>query len=149
MLSYQEQKNITSLVASLGTTGVYCWTMLHDKSLEFLSSPEASQFWGKLFLLLIPISIVVRIVAIILLNISYRIRTREEEPNFADELDKLIELRANRNGYFMFVVGFLAAMAALALGYNSMLLFPIFLVTGMLSEVVSTISSQVMYRRGV
>lgn len=148
-MSYQEKKNIVQLISSTVIFAVYClFVYLRDKDTT-LEGEELFRHWGAVILILIPISIVARIVIEIIFIIIHRIATSEKEPSFADELDKLIELKAMRVSYFVFLLGFLLAMGALVLDGQLSAMFIILLLSGFVSEAAGILWKLRLYRRGV
>lgn len=105
-MSYQEKKHIVSLFSSILIFGSYCFYVYlryHDAVME---GTELFRFWGAVILILIPVTIVAKIIIEIIFVIINRIATNEAAPAFADELDKQIELRAMRFSYLVFVLVF-------------------------------------------
>ncbi|MDQ0195626.1 hypothetical protein [Paenibacillus wynnii] len=148
-MSYQEKKNIVSL---LGSFLVFVWYGLYvfqKHPLGSIDSANTFSFWGGVILILIPVSIVVKIIITIVFNIIYRITTNETEPSFSDELDKLIELKATRNSHYVFTLGFLVSMGSLVMDMQPTVMFIILMVSGFLSEMVGGITQLYLYRRGV
>ena len=66
-----------------------------------------------------------------------------------DERDRLIELKSTRNGFFVFIFGFVAAMVVVAAGMPPAVMFVTFVCSGVVSDMISTISEFYFYRRGV
>ena len=148
MMTYQEKKSIASLISTILIFGSYCLYMyprFPDGGLE----SATFRFWGSFVLILFLVSIAAHIIISIIFNIVYRITTGEKEPIFADELDKLIELKANRISFFVFILGFLFAMGALVIFQPSQLMFMILIISGFLSDVTGSITKLYHYRRGV
>lgn len=114
-----------------------------------LDSTETFRYWGFFVLILTVVSIIAHIGISIIFNIFYRITTKEKEPAFADELDKLIDLKANRNSFFVFIIGFILAMGSLIIDQRSQVMFIILIASGFISDVVGSISKLYYYRRGV
>lgn len=100
-------------------------------------------------LTLVLVSIVAHIMISIVFNIVYRITTGEKEPGFADELDKLIDLKATRNSFYVFVLGFLGAMGSLVVDQPSQAMFMILIASGFMSEVTGSVTKLYHYRKGV
>lgn len=148
-MSYQEKKNIVALATTLlvfGSYSLYMYIRFNDANLE---GAELFRFWGAFILILIPVSIVARIIIEVGFIVVNRITTKEVEPSFADELDKLILLKAMRTSFFVFVFGFLLAMGSLVLNMAISTMFIILILSGFLSEVAGNISQLYYYRRGV
>lgn len=75
--------------------------------------------------------------------------TGEKEPTFADELDKLIEMKANRISFFMFIIGFLLAMGTLVMNEQLQTMFIILIIAGFISDVIGSVMKLYYYRKGV
>jgi hypothetical protein len=94
-------------------------------------------------------SIVAHIMISIIFNIVFRITTKEKEPAFADELDLLIDLKANRNSFFIFIIGFVFSMGSLVFYQPSQVMFIILIASGFISDVTGSVTKLYHYRRGV
>lgn len=148
-MTNQEKKSIVSLISAILIFGIYCFYMYPRYPGGNLESTETFHYWGSFVLLLTLFSILAHIIISIIFNIVFRITTREKEPKFADELDKLIDLKANRNSFFVFIVGFLLAMGSLVIYQPSQLMFIILIISGFTSDVTGSITKFYHYRRGV
>lgn len=148
-MSYQERRAIVSLISSVLITALYSAYMIQSYPEGNPYSAEVFRFWGSFFLILIPVSIVAKIIIYIVFSILNAIATREEEPSVTDERDKLIDLKSTRNSLYTFVFGFLLAMGSLVLEMPPSTMFLLFVASGVVSEVVSDISQFYFYRRGV
>lgn len=114
-----------------------------------LESAAIFRYWGSFVLILTLVSIVAHILISIIFNIVFRITTGEKEPAFADELDKLIDLKATRNSFFVFIVGFLLAMGSLVIDQPLQVMFMILIASGFISDVTGSVTKLYHYRRGV
>lgn len=148
-MSYQEKKNIVSLLGTLLIFGCYSVYVLREQPDWSLAGTETFTFWAAAILILIPVSVAAKIVLYILFNIGYRIVMKEAEPSFTDELDQLIQLRSTRMSHYVFVFGFLLAMVALVLGMPASAMFVILFFSGFVSEVAGIATELVLYRKGV
>lgn len=148
-MSYQERRAIVSVISSVVITALYAAYMMQRYPAVPPYSPEIFRFWGSFFLILIVVSIVAKIIIYILFSILNAIATRETEPDITDERDRLIDLKTTRNALYVFTVGFLLAMVAMALDMPPAVMFAILLCAGVASEVVSDMSQFYFYRRGV
>lgn len=148
-MTYQEKKSIVSMISAILIFGFYCLYMYPQYPEAGLESPEAFHFWGSFVLILTVVSIVAHIVISIIFNIVFRMTTKEKEPNFADELDKLIDLKAFRNSFFVFVIGFLLAMGSLIIYQPLHVMFMILIISGFVSDVTGSATKLYHYRRGV
>ena len=146
-MSYQEKRSIVSLMGTIIIFAIY-----HTEVMKiFHTLPETEPnltFWGSAVLILIPVLVIPKIVIHLLFNGINYIATKEEEPKAMDEMDKLIDLKATRNFYHVFMVGFLIAMGLLALDMAPMA-FQTLLFSVIGSGIVMDISQLCYYRRGV
>jgi hypothetical protein len=148
-MTYQEKKSIVSLISAILIFVSYSLFMYPQRPEGGLESTETFRYWGSFVLILTIVSIVAHILISIIFNIVFRITTKEKEPKFADELDKLIDLKANRNSFFVFIIGFLLAMGSLVFYQPSQVMFMILIISGFLSDVTGSITKLYHYRRGV
>jgi hypothetical protein len=148
-MTYQEKKSIVSVISSILIFVSYCWFMYPRYPGVGVESSEAFRYWGSFVLFLTLFSIVAHIIISIIFNIVFRITTKEKEPAFADELDQLIDLKANRNSFFVFIIGFLFAMGSLVFYQPSQVMFIILISSGFISDVTGSVTKLYHYRRGV
>ncbi|MEH7418853.1 hypothetical protein V7266_26850 [Neobacillus drentensis] len=148
-MTYQEKKSIVSLISAILIFGIYCFYKYPLHPNGGLKSLETFRYWGSFVLTLLLFSIVAHIIISIVFNIVFRITTGEKEPAFADELDKLIDLKANRNSYFVFIIGFLLAMGSLVIFQPSQAMFIILIISGFISDVTGSVTKLYHYRKGV
>lgn len=148
-MTYQEKKSIVSIVSAIlifALYGAYKYAKYPEGGLE---STALFHYWGSYVLVLTLVSIIAHIVISIVFNIVYRATTGEKEPGFADELDKLIELKSQRNGFLVFILGFLLAMGSLVIEEPIDTMFLILIFAGFLSDVAGSVSKLYHYRKGV
>jgi len=114
------------------------------------ADPTDFAFWGKSLLIMIPVSIVGRIIIHIVFTILHAISTGkyDDQDYKTDERDKLIELKASRVSQIVFMIGFLVSMAALAMGYSPFVMFIVLVIGGLAAEILEGISKMMYYRRG-
>lgn len=148
-MSYQERRAIVSLISSVLISALYSAYMIQRYPQGDAYSPDVFRFWGAFLLILIPVSIVAKIVIYIVFSIINAIATKEEEPPITDERDRLIELKATRNSLYVFTFGFLLGMGSLVIDLPPAAMFIIFICSGIVSEMASDISQFYFYRRGV
>jgi len=106
------------------------------------------KFWGKAFLILIPVTIVAQIIIHIVFFIINKIVTNEDVPTISDERDKLIELKAIRISHWVFVFGFMLSMGSQAFGMKPWVMFITLIFSGFIAAIVSEISKIYFYRKG-
>lgn len=148
-MSYQEKRNIVSLISTFFIFGFYCLYMFKKYPDGSLDQVYIFSFWGAFILILIPLTIVAKIIIAIMFTIIYRIASNEDEPSFADERDKLIELKATRNSHYVFTLGFLLSMGSLVMDMQPTVMFIILIGSGLVSESVGVITQLYHYRKGV
>jgi hypothetical protein len=148
-MSYQERRSLLNLASSILITALYAAYMIQRYPQADPYSPEIFHYWGSFFLILIPVSIVARIIIYILFEIVNAVATRQEEPPITDERDKLIELKSQLNAGYVFIIGFMLAMLSLVLSMPPAVMFIIMFCAGLLTEVIGDILSFLYYRRGV
>lgn len=147
-MSYQEKKSIVSLISTFLIFGSYCLYVYQAQGAEQLRSDDA-QFWATAILVLIPVSVVAKIIIAIIFSIVYKIAANETEPSFSDELDKLIGLKAVRASHYVFVTGFFLAIVSVVLHQPLSVMFLVLVFAGFLSEVAGLVTQLYLYRKGV
>jgi hypothetical protein len=148
-MGHQEKQSIVSIIGSVLVIGFYSLYIYRNYILADLDLLNDFQFWGKSFLYLIPVSIVVQIVIHIVFAIANRIITQEDMPDFTDERDKLIELKSIRISHWIFIFGFMVAMGSLALGMKPYIMFLTLISSGFLASLASEVTKLIYYRKGV
>jgi hypothetical protein len=106
------------------------------------------KFWGKTFLILIPVTIVFQIIIHIVFAIINKIVTNEDMPTLVDERDKLIDLKAIRISHWIFTLGFLLSMVSLVMGMPPYVMFITLIASGFISGIVSELAKIYFYRKG-
>jgi small-conductance mechanosensitive channel len=147
-MSYHEKKSLWEVCGGILIFGGFAlYAIDRTKGLEGAALNDL-QMWGGLFLILVATSVIARIALHIVFSVIHAAATREAEPGFEDERDKLIELKAIRNAYYASGICVAAAMASLVLGIEAYMLFVLLGVAGLASEVVEGMSKYFLYRRG-
>ncbi|MFP7471421.1 hypothetical protein [Niallia sp. Man26] len=148
-MTYQEKKSIVSIISSIVIFAAFSFYMSPQYPRGDLIVNETLRFWGTFVLLLTLISIMAHIFISIIFNIVFRITTNEKEPSFEDELDKIIALKANRNSFFIFILGFLFSMTALVLLQLLQVMFIILIAAGFIADMTGSVTKLYHYRKGV
>ncbi len=148
-MSFQEKRNIVSLISTLLIFSLYSMYVFQKYQEGSFHTSNAFSFWGAFILILIPVSILAKIIIHIVFSMINTIATKEKEPRITDELDKLIELKSTRNSHYVFIIGFLLAMIPLVMDHPPYVMFIILISSGLLSEVIGVITQLYLYRRGV
>ncbi len=147
-MSYQERRTLVSLLSTILISALYFVYVFQRYPSTDAYSPDVFRFWGSAILILIPVSIVSKIVIYIVFSILNTIATQEQEPAFSDERDRSIELRATRNSLYVFTFGFLLAMGSLVIDRPPSVMFILLILSGIVSEIVGDITQVYFYRRG-
>ncbi len=148
-MDIKEKRILISLIGSVLILGFYAWYVY---SRYIAGNPDILNdysFWGKSFLILIPVAIVTQIVIQIIFAIYIHATSKEEIDPIEDERDKLIELKAIKISHYIFIVGFMLAMGSLALGSQPWIMFVVLIFSGFIATVVNEIIRLYLYRRGV
>jgi hypothetical protein len=147
-VSIQERRAIVSVVSTILIAAIYTAVMAPRHPAGDVYSPEVFRFWGAFFLILIPVTIVAKIVITIVFSILNTIATREYDSLLTDERDRLIELKSNWASSYAIGLGFMLAMAALVANLPPTVMFIILYCAGITTELVSDMKQFFFYRRG-
>ena len=146
---YREKENIVNIFSALLITPIYAWIVYQKQLAGTIELSNDFQTWGIVFLIFAGVSVVARIIIYIVFHIFNAIATREEDIPAEDERDKLIKLKATRNSHYTFSIGFFMAIIALSIGMPSYWLFILFVISGVVAELIDNGSQIYYYRRGV
>lgn len=148
-MGHHEKQSIVSIIGSVLVIGFYSLYVYRNYIQADMGLLNDFQFWGKSFLYLIPVAIVVQILIQILFAIGNRIITQEDLPDITDERDKLIELKSIRISHWIFTAGFMLAMGSLAMGMKPYVMFLTLISSGFVASLASEVAKIIWYRRGV
>lgn len=148
-MSFQEKRNIVSLFTTLLIFSIYSMYVFQKYQEGSFHTSNEFSFWGAFILILIPVSIVAKVIIHIVFSIINTVATKEKEPLITDELDKLIALKSTRNSHYGFIIGFLLSLIPLVMDQPPYVMFIILIGSGLLSEVVGISTQLYLYRRGV
>jgi hypothetical protein len=148
-MGQHEKQSIVSIIGSLLVIGFYSLFIYRNYIQADIELLNNFQFWGKSFIYLIPVAIVVQIVIHIVFAIANTIITREDIPGFSDERDKLIELKSIQISHWIFILGFMMAMGSLAIGMRPYIMFITLISSGFLASLASEVAKIIYYRKGV
>jgi hypothetical protein len=147
--TYSREKQIlVSLITSVVILGCYALYVYHRYISVNPGIINDLKFWGKAFLVLIPLSILAQIIIHIVFAIINKIVTNEDIPVLSDERDKLIELKTIRLSHWIFIGGFLLAMGSQAAGMEPWIMFLTLILSGFTATIVSEIARIIFYRKG-
>ena len=144
----REKRILVTLISSILIMGFYSLYVYHKYIVGNLSILNDFSFWGRAFLILIPVSIIAQIIIHIIFFIINKIVTNENVPTITDERDKLIELKAIRISHWTFISGFLLSMGSQAIDMQPWVMFILLFSSGLAASIASDIAMIYYYRRG-
>ncbi|MBM7542113.1 hypothetical protein [Amphibacillus cookii] len=165
-MSYQEKKTIVSILTGLLILTTYCF-YAYGKYQSGVVAMDDLMFWARTMLLFIAISIVATIVIQIVFNIllSIMIAIQEkasgcesddkeiektiETEMVTDEMDRLIELKSMRIGFFFAGIGFVIALIAVVLDYSAAVMIQIIFISFHIGSLLEAITQLYFYRKGI
>lgn len=146
-----EQKEKQTLVTLITLILIYGFYSLYVYNKYIAVNPEIINdftFWGKAFLVLVPVAIVAQIILHIVFAIVNKIVTNEDVSSLSDERDRLIELKSIRISHWIFTFGFLIAMGSQAAGMEPWVMFFTLITSGFVSGIASESAKFYFYRKG-
>lgn len=146
-MTFQEKRSIVHIISSILIFGGY-FIYIFQRHQNGILDPTDFRFWGKSILILIPVQIAVTIVLHIIFSIINTIATKEKEPKITDERDKIIELKSSRNAYYVYMIGFLLAMGALALNMQITVMFIVLVSAQFMAQIAWNTTQFFFYRKG-
>ena len=153
-MSNQEVKSIVFLAVSLITFVIYGLIVYNGYQNGSYDTSNLLQFYARVILIYVPITIVLRILAAILFAIFAaifsEIKGEElEDIDLVDERAQLIELKTMRISMIIFAIGFIWGLAFLAFGFSAHYFFLTVIFVGVLAELAETALALVYHRKGV
>lgn len=145
----KETQVLITLISLILIPGIYALYVYNRFIIDNPDILNDFQFWGKRFIVLVPIMIVAMIIIHIIFAIINKIVTNEDIPTENDEMDKLIELKSLRISHWTYSVGFLLAMGSLAIGMQPWVMFVVLISSGFLGGVAESIAKIIYYRKGI
>jgi hypothetical protein len=144
----KEKQIIVALCGSVLVLGLYSLYVYRNYIQDNPGIINDFSFWGKAFLILIPVTIAAQIIIHIIFYIINKIVTDEDVVDLTDERDKLIELKTIRISHWVFICGFVMAMGSQALKMEPWVMFIILIFSGFSASIISEIAKIFFYRRG-
>lgn len=148
-MDIKEKRILITLITSVLTFIIYALYVYHSMIKNDLSLLNDFKFWGKSFLILIPVAIAVQIVVQIAFAVYIKTTTDEEIDPIDDERDKLIELKAIKISHHIFIAGFALSMGTLAMDMQPWVMFVTLLSSGFIASIVNEIIRLYFYRKGI
>ncbi|OGW35377.1 MAG: hypothetical protein A2010_03110 [Nitrospirae bacterium GWD2_57_9] len=144
----REKQILLSLINIILILGSYSLFVYYKYIAGNLAILNDFKFWGKAYLVLIPVAIVAQIIIHIIFFIINKIVTKEDVPTITDERDKLIELKAIKLAHWTFIAGFILSMGSQAIGMQPWVMFITLIYSGFLAAIVSETAKIYFYRKG-
>jgi DMSO/TMAO reductase YedYZ heme-binding membrane subunit len=143
-------KNIYAyLFSTVLVFGVYFWRMAVMYQDGRFDGADATSLLGQSVLILIAVTILLTLVSSIVFNNLLAIKMCDHGSSYViDERDRQIELRGMRISEIVTGIGFMLAMAALALGQEPFLVFNIIVFGFASASVAGGVAKLFLYRRG-
>ncbi len=149
-MSYQEKKTLANMFGFILTMAIYGGYVLQVLRAGGVDLQNDLAFWGRTILTVVVIGIVLIIVSQIVLAIIYAMAEREQtDPSFEDELDKLIELKADRTSFVFVGVGFVTSMILLAAHQSAPVMINTIFFSFLGGELAAGAAKIYYYRRGI
>ncbi len=148
-MGFQEKRSMVNLITTPLLFIVYYLYVYSQYQSQSIAAGADLSFWAKYILILMPVMIIPKIIIYIVFAIINKIITDEKITDTEDEMDKLIDLKASRNGSIVFMIGFMLAMTALVFGWSAHAMFIIILGSLMVSGIFGEASMFYYYRKGV
>lgn len=148
-MSYQEKENVVNIMSAIVVASIL-WSVIYQRQLDGqFDLTQDFQAWGVVFLVFMGISIIARVIIYIIFHIINAIATRGDKIPIEDERAKFIKLLGVRNSHYVFSGGFVLAIIGLALGMPLFWIFVIFVISGLLSEIVDNGTQLYFHRKGI
>jgi hypothetical protein len=148
-VQYQEKRGIVYLVSNLLVSTFYVLYIAITYQAALALHPDDRVFWAAAILIFIPVQVFVRLLVIIVFAIVHKIVANEESVEVEDELDKLIDLKATRIFYGVFMFGLMLTLLGQALGMPLWALFGGISASIVVSGLTGDLVQFIFYRRGV
>jgi hypothetical protein len=145
----KEKQILVTVITSFLIIAGYSYYVYLTQVVDNIQIIDDVKFWGKSFLILIPVALIGQIIVHIIFAIINKIVTNEDLDHRSDERDKLIELKTIRISHWVFTGGFLLAMSTLAMGMQIWVMFIVLLVSGFIASLLSELMKIYYYRRGI
>lgn len=141
-MSIQVQKAVFNFVTTILLMGGFLFYTFGIHGDINLPKGSEIQFWGIFMLKLTGVMIVAKIILFIMFAIFKKVRSGgkdEEDLDFIDERDKLIEMKSDRYSHWITMLGFITSMVPLSMGYGVQYMFLTILIFGFVSAVMTDV----------
>ena len=149
-MSFQ-QKNVAVSLANFTLILVFFIIRVLQMVLSgSFTSTNVFRLWGIIIVLAVVVTIFATIITHIVSAIIEAIKTQQEPEieDFADERDKLIDLKGTQVTYLVSSIGVFLAMLTFVFGQPPLVMFTLLIFFGVLAQVIGDTSRLYLYRRG-
>ena len=149
-MSFQ-QKNVAVSLANFTLILVFFIIRVLQMVLSgSFTSTNVFRLWGIIIVLAIVVTIFATIITHIVSAIIEAIKTQQEPEieDFADERDKLIDLKGTQVTYLVSSIGVFLAMLTFVFGQPPLVMFTLLIFFGVVAQIIGDISRLYLYRRG-
>ena len=149
-MSFQ-QKNVAVSLANFTLILVFFLIRVLQMVLSgSFTATNVFRLWGIIIVLAIVVTIFATIITHIVSAIIEAIKTQQEPEieDFADERDKLIDLKGTQVTYLVSSIGVFLAMLTFVFGQPPLVMFTLLIFFGVLAQVIGDTSRLYLYRRG-
>lgn len=150
-MSFQEKNITVSLVNFSLILGFFLIRLFQMYQNETLTSENIFRLWGVIIVLAVIVTILATILTHIVSTIIEVIKTGDDDPqieDFADERDKLIDLKGTSVTYTVASLGTFAAMLTFVFDQPPLMMFTLLILFGVSAQVVGDAWRLYLYRRG-
>lgn len=147
-MDHKQKQIILSIIISILVFASYSLYVYYKYMAGNMEIINDFKFWGKAFLILIPVAILAQIIIYIVFAIINKIVTNEDIPTLSDERDKMIDLKAIRISHWIFILGFMLAMGSQAMGMQPYVMFVFLIFSGFISSITAEIAKLYFYMKG-
>lgn len=146
-MTYYSKRSIVSIVTTVIIfVSFYPNALINVSDLDKMSQ-EIPIIWAQFFAILLIANVVIKLIVMVLFKIGYSVLSKEKEPVITDERDQLIELKAVRNLFFTFMIGFFLSMITLVFKQPISTMFQILAYFFLLSGITLEVSYIYYYER--
>ena len=145
----EERNTWASLAVSLMVNLYFLRRILAMFSDGTSTAPDAMQLWARTVIWVVPISIVAHVTLIVVASVVHTALSGEKQAVFLkDERDFKFELLGMGAMMLLVVLGFLAALSTLALGYSGFIAFNLIYAGFALGDIANNFVRLGLYRSG-
>lgn len=149
-MSLHVKKAVFNIVTTILIMGGYAYYVFGINGAANIPQMGEAQFWGKFMLVMIGVTIGLKIIMFIIFAIFLKVKGEDEDDlDFMDERDKLIEMKSERNGNYFFMIGLLCSMIPIAMGKPIYMMFIILISGGFVAGILGDLWKIYYYKRGI